>query len=297
MSGSNVVNQSGIYPTTMGTSTTTSVPGARYNSVGWVDKNGNFWLFGGYGYDSTGAVDYLNDLWEYNTTGPNAGEWTWVNGSNGVDQDGAYGSKGVGVLSPETFPGSRYLATSWTDTDGNLWMFGGFGYDSVEAVGRTAVLGDLWEYNIGTGIWTWVGGSEDAAVQGTYGTMGMPASTNIPGSRKGAVAWTDSLGNFWLLGGVGFDSTNTSGQLNDLWEYTPNLTNLTAGEWTWQSGADTAGQLGCYEIVPVTCPTIVPGSRGGSPNWIDSSGSLWLFGGNGPLSGIGSFGDLWKFVP
>jgi environmental stress-induced protein Ves len=297
VSGSNVVNQSGIYPTTMGTSTTTSVPGARYNSVGWVDKNGNFWLFGGYGYDSTGAVDYLNDLWEYNTTGPNAGEWTWVNGSNGVDQDGAYGSKGVGVLSPETFPGSRYLATSWTDTDGNLWMFGGFGYDSVEAVGRTAVLGDLWEYNIGTGIWTWVGGSEDAAVQGTYGTMGMPASTNIPGSRKGAVAWTDSLGNFWLLGGVGFDSTNTSGQLNDLWEYTPNLTNLTAGEWTWQSGANTASQLGCYEIVPVTCPTIVPGSRGGSPNWIDSSGSLWLFGGNGPLSGIGSFGDLWKFVP
>jgi environmental stress-induced protein Ves len=297
VSGSNLANQSGIYPTTMGTSTTTSVPGARYNPVSWVDKNGNFWLFGGYGYDSAGAVDYLNDLWEYNTTGPNAGEWTWVSGSNGVDQDGAYGSKGVGGLSPATFPGSRYLATSWTDTNGNLWLFGGFGYDSVEAVGRTAVLGDLWEYNIGTGIWTWVGGSEYASMQGAYGTMGMAASTNIPGSRKGAVAWTDPLGNFWLLGGVGIDSTNTSGQLNDLWEYTPNFTNPTAGEWTWESGAETAGQLGCYEIVPETCPTILPGSRGGSANWIDSSGNLWLFGGNGPLSGIGSFGDLWKFVP
>jgi hypothetical protein len=297
VSGSNLVNQSGIYPTTMGTSTTTSVPGARYNPVSWVDKNGNFWLFGGYGYDSTGAVDYLNDLWEYNTTGANAGQWTWVGGSNGVDQDGVYGSKGVGELSPATFPGSRYLATSWTDSNGNLWLFGGFGYDSVEAVGRTAVLGDLWEYNLGTGIWTWVGGSEYASMQGAYGTLGTPASTNIPGSRKGAVAWTDSLGNLWLFGGVGIDSTNTSGQLNDLWEYTPNFSNPTAGEWTWESGAETAGQLGCYEIVPETCPAILPGSRGGSASWIDSSGNLWLFGGNGPLSGIGAFGDLWKYVP
>lgn len=37
----------------------------------WIDTKGNFWLFGGYGADSTGGFDgALNDLWEYqqNTT-------------------------------------------------------------------------------------------------------------------------------------------------------------------------------------------------------------------------------------
>ena len=36
--------------------------------------------------------------------------------------------------------------------------------------------------------------------------MGVPASTNIPGARKGAVTWVDGVGNFWLFGGCGYDS-------------------------------------------------------------------------------------------
>ena len=31
----------------------------------WIDSSGNLWLFGGYGYDSTGQLGYLNDLWQY----------------------------------------------------------------------------------------------------------------------------------------------------------------------------------------------------------------------------------------
>jgi hypothetical protein len=37
----------------------------------------NLWLFGGVGYDSTGDLGYLNDLWQYN---PRT-ELTWINGS------------------------------------------------------------------------------------------------------------------------------------------------------------------------------------------------------------------------
>jgi hypothetical protein len=39
---------------------------ARFN-VGWTDKYGNLWLFGGAGYDSVsgGSFAYLNNLWEY----------------------------------------------------------------------------------------------------------------------------------------------------------------------------------------------------------------------------------------
>jgi hypothetical protein len=31
----------------------------------WIDSSGNLWLFGGYGYDSTGALGYLNDMWHW----------------------------------------------------------------------------------------------------------------------------------------------------------------------------------------------------------------------------------------
>jgi hypothetical protein len=60
----NRVNGSGIYGTA-GADAPGNEPGGR-NSVGsWVDASGNLWLFGGNGYDSTGALGYLNDLWEY----------------------------------------------------------------------------------------------------------------------------------------------------------------------------------------------------------------------------------------
>ena len=48
MSGSNTINQVGIYGT-KGVPDAANVPGARYDSISWTDSDGNFWLFGGYG--------------------------------------------------------------------------------------------------------------------------------------------------------------------------------------------------------------------------------------------------------
>jgi hypothetical protein len=79
MGGSNIGGQQGTYGT-QGTAAPSNVPGTRSNAVGWTDAAGNFWLFGGIGYDSTGIASpysYLNDLWKYS-----AGEWTWMGGSN-----------------------------------------------------------------------------------------------------------------------------------------------------------------------------------------------------------------------
>jgi hypothetical protein len=41
----------GIYGT-QGVPSTTNTPGCRRLSISWKDANGNFWLFGGEGYDS-----------------------------------------------------------------------------------------------------------------------------------------------------------------------------------------------------------------------------------------------------
>jgi hypothetical protein len=75
-----------------------------------------------------------------------------------------------------------------------------------------------WKYS--DGEWTWMGGSNLHGQQGTYGTLGVPAAGNIPGSRGQAVSWIDSSGNFWLFGGYGL-TDGAVGDLNDLWMYMP----------------------------------------------------------------------------
>jgi len=64
VSGSNMVNVSGIYGT-QGAAAISSVPGARLLASVWTDPSGNFWLFSGYGYDSSATQGYLNDGWRY----------------------------------------------------------------------------------------------------------------------------------------------------------------------------------------------------------------------------------------
>jgi hypothetical protein len=279
VNGPNVGNGMGVYGT-QGTPSPTNVPGSRNYAVSWTDSTGNFWLFGGYGSDSTGAATfgYLNDLWEYS-----AGQWTWVSGSNVITQKGIYGAQGM--PSPTNVPGSRNSSISWTDSTGNLWLFGGYGYDSVGTAGS---LNDLWEYS--GGAWTWVSGSSLASQKGIYGVQGMPSPTNVPGGRTGAVSWMDATGNLWLFGGNGWDSGGTIANLNDLWEYS-------AGAWTWVSGSNVVSQNGVYGTQGMSSPTNVPGCRTGAVSWIDSGGNLWLFGGTGNDStgASGSLNDLWEY--
>jgi hypothetical protein len=64
MGGSKVVPPQGmtVYGTYRVPSAQT-LPGARSGSVGWTDKSGNLWLFGGFAGGPFNAL--LNDLFEY----------------------------------------------------------------------------------------------------------------------------------------------------------------------------------------------------------------------------------------
>jgi hypothetical protein len=64
MGGSNLRGQKGTYGT-QGIAAAGNIPGGRNAAVKWTDGAGNFWLFGGSGYASTGANGILSDLWEY----------------------------------------------------------------------------------------------------------------------------------------------------------------------------------------------------------------------------------------
>jgi len=142
--GSNGGN-SGVYGT-QGTVAYTNVPGAREYAVSWRDASGNLWLFGGFGIDSTGKEGDLNDLWMFNPNLGINGEWTWMDGSSTVPtqyggNSGVYGTRGIAAST--NIPGGRASAVSWSDASGNLWLFGGSGYDST---GTEGTLNDLWEY-------------------------------------------------------------------------------------------------------------------------------------------------------
>ena len=277
VNGSDTYDQPGVYGT-IGISAQGNVPGARFGSVGWTDASGNFWLFGGYGYTGAGTIEYLNDLWTYS-----AGQWTWISGTDKANASGVYGT--LGVAASSNTPGARQRAVTWSDSSGNLWLFGGAGFDSAGTLGS---LNDLWKFNAGQ--WTWINGSNHANQSGVYGTQGVAAATNFPGARNYATAWVDKAGNLWLFGGTGYDSAGGYSSLNDLWRYSD-------GQWTWMSGANLVNQPGVYGTQGTAALSNAPGSRDGSAAWVDSSGDLWLFGGQG-MDSIGAGGrlnDLWKY--
>ncbi len=226
MGGSSAGTVAGTYGT-LGTPAAGNIPGSRTNPSVWTDSSGNFWLFGGWGYDSTDAVGWLNDLWKYN---PSTNQWTWMGGSNTVGsnggQPGVYGT--LGTPAAGNIPGGRQSSTNWTDSSGNFWLAGGWGFSSADVQGY---MNDVWEYLPASNKWAWMGGSNtlpscsagapNCGQSGVYGTEGTPASGNIPGGRISPSSMTDGSGNFWLFGGQGFDASGNFGELNDMWEYQP----------------------------------------------------------------------------
>ena len=56
-------------------------------------------------------------------------------------QPGIYGTLGIAAAS--NAPGARFSDVTWIDGSGNLWLFGGIGYDST---GVRSSLNDLWRY-------------------------------------------------------------------------------------------------------------------------------------------------------
>jgi len=152
--------------------------------------------------------------------GAQTNEWSWMGGVQYESLEGAYGTKGV--ASPGNLPGYRSSSASWTDAQGNLWMFGGDGNDSA---GKQGCLSDLWSFSPVSNEWAWMGGSNTVSTgtqSGLYGTQGKPDATSYPACRSNAITWTDAQGRFWLFGGIGQGAYEW---LNDLWEFDPRRMN------------------------------------------------------------------------
>ncbi|MEO5569734.1 MAG: kelch repeat-containing protein [Bacteroidia bacterium] len=109
-----------------------NIPRGRYDDkTAWTDQQGNFWLFGGFGYGGTRT----NDLWKYCYT---SNIWIWQSGDSTLNPPGSWGTQGIS--NPANMPPGRGGAVGWTDHNGHLYVFGGWGvpgnYD------------DIWKYTM-----------------------------------------------------------------------------------------------------------------------------------------------------
>jgi N-acetylneuraminic acid mutarotase len=297
--------QAGVYGAP-GTAAAGNTPGGREYAASWTDANGHLWLFGGNGFDSSGNLGVLNDLWELD---PSTNQWTWQGGGNTVPGSG-YGLAGVfgteGVFSSSNHPGGLMLDVVWHDHSDHAWLFGGWGDD---ATGTNGLPNNLWQFESSPAEWAWMDGSSNFSAvwpQPTvYGAMGTPAAGNLPGSRWEGTTWTGPDNKLWLFGGQGYDSKGNSGYLNEFWQYDPST-----NEWAWMAGNSTmncapgsenqnCGIGGAYGTLGVPSAVNLPGGRTDASQWTDADGNFWLFGGYGynGNSIYSVLNDLWKFDP
>ena len=271
---SGIANIAPVY-ITLGLPDIKNTPGTCLNATSWTDKDGNFWIYG------NSPLRTRNALWKYDLS---VNMWACVK-EDSLSIHPAYGSKGV--AGPLNTPNPRNNSTSFTDNNGNLWLFGGYIDHGLRW--PSGFYNDLWKYNIQSNQWTWVNGDSIIDVASQVGPRGIPSTLNKPGGNTAGNAWVDPSGNFWLQGGSG--NFNTPQTL--LWKYDPS-SNL----WTWiSSGLSVYGEQGKAALKNY------PGARYAGLTWTDPSGNFWLFGGNRNNSYISVgfyfvgdlFNDLWKY--
>ena len=119
-----------------------SLPPDRDSASSWTDNAGSLWLFGGQNSDifSNGMLlSYrgLDDLWKWSENA-----WSKITPSNAG-------------------PSARQGSSSWKDSKGNLWVFGGGNlYAKDDGQGSDIYFNDLWKYNPGQNKWTQVPSTE-----------------------------------------------------------------------------------------------------------------------------------------
>ena len=113
-------------------------PPARSMAASSIDLNGNVWIFGGRSASGT-KVQLYNDLWQYN---PSTQRWDCESGCGATPDSNVTAS----------LPAAREAATTWIDSAGELWVFGG----TDSSTPQPSSFADLWRYSPSTFRWTQV---------------------------------------------------------------------------------------------------------------------------------------------
>lgn len=241
-----------------------SIPFPKYRTMSWTVASENAaYSFGGTWLN---VSSNWNDLWRYNLT---SHTWSWKGGSKVAPGNTSQGTLGQGNFS--NVPGGRVSGATWT-LGSNLWLYGGYG---------SIVYSDLWMYDTLMGWWVWQAGSTTNPFKWpSYGTRGVAAASNTPGSRVGASTWTASDGSLYLFGGYSNASTTS---WNDLWKL-----NVTSMWWTWTAGPTVPNNYNSGNSGP--------SARYAAMTWTGPNDAFYLYGGQYVVTGAPSsfLSDVWQ---
>ena len=139
------------------------------NPVTWTDASGNFWLFGGYGYDGSGDHWLLERSLEIHPVAiglrsPAVPPTQLTSLVSTVLQE---------PPSASNMPGGRQEAVGWADAQRKPLALRRRRRDSVGTA--NGILNDLWEYNIANNQWTYVMGAVLVSPQ----TIGIANQTGV----------------------------------------------------------------------------------------------------------------------
>ncbi len=233
MSGSNTSAGFPVYGT-KGVPSPTNTPGGRSTYARWTDGAGNLWLFGGK-IKTLQTSYYYNDIWKYD---PISREWTWMSGQNVPDQPTVVGQSCLPC--PDNIPSGRFENKAcYTDSSGKFYVLGG-----LAGPGNSTYLNDFWVYDPNTDMWARISGNSINGAQPVYGTMGVPAPSNFPGTRAGSPGWHQANGDFWVFGGV----ADLGGMKRcDMWRFQPD-SNCIAISSTGQVSPTASPAAGCLPL-------------------------------------------------
>jgi gliding motility-associated-like protein len=269
---------------TKGVASTSNWPDMRGWTSTWTIGN-NAYLFGGRNSTS------FNDLWKFDM---NTMHWTWLGGG---DQTSPYSYGTKGIASSSNWPPPLSSSISQWSSANKLYLYGGNNsvYD---------LFGDLWEYDVSTGLWIWLSGSGTTTGihPGIYpSSVCKDTGGAYPSARyvRNMVKTRVCNNSYWLYGGYDYNSADPRGKgYSDLWLYKP-LEN----KWVWVDGLakDTTYSFGQKYI---SSPFNKPPIRFACLVWTDNQDRLYVFGGfsyrifdaaNGTYVSHGN--DLWRYDP
>ena len=253
---------------TLGSSSADNTPGGRIGYLTTTDAQGRIWLYGGYVINERGskmneeelAFNYQANLWCFH---PDTKCWERVNG--GTNSDSIYQFyESLGEDNPANSPGDYggyfYNACFFTDNEGHLYLF------PTESPEKS-----LWRYTIANHQWACLLNEakidNDSLVQPEAKDPENPL--NI---QWGSACAIDSKGDFWFFGGFGIASTDRKATIAVLWRFSNR-------DHSWHRIGMSSSSPGTHGQKGEESTNFWPPPREFCKLWADTSGHLWMFGG------------------
>lgn len=254
------------------------VPGSRWGSASYYASDEDIlYLFGGWGYDESGQVGNLNDLWCYKDN-----NWIWLSGEKQKGLSSQNG--GLGQFDSTYYPSGRTNPVLWKDNGDTLWLFGGLSAQAGSS--NQYYSNELWAFY--DGQWALMKGQSQTSGMPNYGSKQQASISNTPGGRVRSAVWVNSDGEAYVFGGQGLDENGDVKELNDLWKFN-------GLNWIWLNGSSIGNDGGNPGVIGQIASSNYPSARQDMA-FAGNQEGLYLYGGYGIKNNSTNYLDqLWYF--